>query len=80
MIKNNKYHGTNKLVPHLHARKKYVIHYRNLKFLESIGVKIGTVHKVLSFEQSAWLKPYIDFNTQKRKEAKKRIREGLLSL
>ena len=27
------------------------------------------VHRILEFKQSAWMKPYIDFNTQKRKEA-----------
>ena len=27
------------------------------------------MHRKLEFKQSAWMKPYIDFNTQKRKEA-----------
>ena len=27
------------------------------------------MHRILEFKQSAWMKPYIDFNTQKRKEA-----------
>ena len=27
------------------------------------------MHRILEFKQSAWMKPYINFNTQKRKEA-----------
>ena len=27
------------------------------------------VHRILEFKQSAWMKPYIDFNTERRKEA-----------
>ena len=49
--------------------KNYVIHYRNLKFIKDLGVEIGQVHNILSFDQSAWLKKYIDFNTEKRKQA-----------
>jgi hypothetical protein len=58
--KNGKYVGTNKLAPRLMDHKNYVIHYRNLKFLVSLGVVITKVHKVLAFKQKAWLAPYID--------------------
>ena len=50
-------------------KKKYVIHYRNLKYYLSQDLILTKVHKILEFEQSDWMKPYIDFNTQKRKEA-----------
>ena len=59
-----------KLVPHLYEHKNYCLHYRNLKFVKSLGVEIGTVHNVVSFIQEPWMKPYIDFNTDKRKDAK----------
>ena len=58
--------------------KNYVIHYRNLKFIKDLGVEIGEVHKVLSFDQSPWLKPYIDFNTEKRQNAKNDFEKDLL--
>ena len=34
------------------------------------GLKLKKVHKVLQFNQKAWLKPYIDMNIKLRKEAK----------
>ena len=38
------------------------------------------VHRVLEFKQSAWMKPYIDFNTQKRKEATSEADKNLFKL
>ena len=71
-IKNNYYikvGTTNKLNPNLLPKKNCVVHYRNLQYYLSKGWILTKVHKILEFRQSAWMKPYIDFNTQKRKEA-----------
>ena len=32
-------------------------------------MKIKKIHRVIQFEQSCWMKPYIDINIEKRKEA-----------
>ena len=34
------------------------------------GLILRKVHRVIKFNQRAWLKPYIDLNTKKRIEAK----------
>ena len=33
------------------------------------GIILERVHQVIKFEQSTWMKPYIDFNTQLRAKA-----------
>ncbi|XP_041369386.1 uncharacterized protein LOC121383434 [Gigantopelta aegis] len=69
-----------KLVPNLNDKQKYVLHYRNLKFYMSQGLILKKIHKALHFIQSPWLKPYIDFNTEKRKEAKNESEKAFFKL
>ena len=57
----------NKLVPNLCHNSKYCLHYRNLQFYLSLGMKLVSVHRILEFKKFDWLKKYIDFNTYKRK-------------
>ena len=58
-----------KLVPNLMNKNNYVIYYRNLQQCLELGMELKKIHKVLKFKQKDWMTPYIDFNTQKRKEA-----------
>ena len=48
--------GVNKLVPNLRNKKGYVVHYRNLQFYLSLGMKLMKIYKILRFKQSDWLK------------------------
>ena len=50
--------------------KNYVAHIRSLKQALSNGLILKKVHRVIQFNQEAWLKPYIDMNTELRKQAK----------
>ena len=61
-----------KLVPDFFDKEKYVLHYENFQLYLRLGLKLKKIHRVLEFIQSQWLKPYIEFNTQKGIEAKKK--------
>ena len=59
-----------KLVANLHDETEYVIHIRNLKQALNHGLVLKKVHRVIKFNQNAWLKQYIDMNNDLRKKAK----------
>jgi hypothetical protein len=69
-----------KLVPNLNDKKQYVVDVRNLKFYVDHGLIVRKVHKVITFDQRRWMKPYIDFNTEKRQEAKNEFEKDFFKL
>lgn len=69
-----------KLVPNLYDKNNYVVHIKNLQYYLSKGLVMTKVHRVIKFNQSQWLKPYIDFNTEQRKLSKNDFEKDLYKL
>ena len=59
-----------KLVCNLYDKKSYVVHIRSLRQALNHRLILKKVHRVIRFNPKAWLKPYIDMNTELRKQAK----------
>ena len=71
---------SNKLVCNLFNKKKYVTHINSLKQALNHGLKLKKIHRIIEFNQEAWLKPYIDMNTELRKVAKNDFEKDLFKL
>ena len=69
-----------KLVCNLFNKKKHVAHINTLKQALNHGLKLKKIHRVIEFNQEAWLKPYIDMNTELRKLARNDFEKDLFKL
>ena len=68
-----------KLIANLHDKIKYVIDIRNSKRKLNHRLVLKKAHRVIRFNQSSWLKPVIDMNTDLRRKAKKKdFEKGVL--
>ena len=69
-----------KLVPNLHDKVRYITHYRNLKLYLSLGMELIKIRRVMTFDQEPWVKPYVDLNTELRKNAKTEFEKSFYKL
>ena len=69
-----------KLIPNLHDKRNYIVHYANLRQYISLGMRLKKIHRGVSFHQSFWLKEYISLNTEKRKVARNAFEKDFFKL
>ena len=59
-----------KLCGTFYNKKDYIVDIRNLKLYMSLGLKVDKINRFIQYKQKAWLKPWIDFNTDRRQNSK----------
>ena len=64
----------------LYDKKNYVVHIRSLKQALNHGLILKKVRRVIQFYPEAWLKPYLNMNTELRKKAKNDFEKDFFKL
>ena len=80
MCERMEINGVEKLVPNLRDKKGYVIHIQALNPVLQHGLRLDRIHQAIAFDQSPWLKTYIDFNTQLRTAATNNFEKDFFKL
>ena len=69
-----------KLNLNLGNKTNYLLHYKNLLLYLSLGMNVTKIYIVLKFKQFDWMKKYIDFNTEERRNAANSFETDFLKL
>ena len=80
MCERMEINGVEKLVPNLRDKKSDVINIRALTQALKHGLILDRIYQAIEFDQSAWMKPYIDFTTQLRTKAKNDFEKDFFKL
>ena len=64
MCERMKINGVEKLIPNLFDKRKYAIHIRALDQPLKHGLILEKIHQAIEFDQSDWMKSYIDYRFQ----------------
>ena len=77
---SKKVNKVEKLICSIENKEKYVIHTRALKQALDHGLVFKKVHRIIQFNQKAWLKEYINMNTELRKNVKNEFEKDFYKL
>ena len=70
----------NKLTQNLRDKQDMVLHGRNLKFYLSLGMKLKSIKRGMSFSEKPFMKCYIDKNTELRAKGKTKFEKEFFKL
>lgn len=76
LTKKTKY-KSRKLTSTFLTRRNYVVHGICLKLYLQLGMKLLKIHRVMSFKQDNFIRPYVNMCTQKRASAPTKTRKDL---
>ena len=76
----NLFSNAEKLVQTLEDKKNYVIHFELLKLYLKLGLKLTKTHRVVRFEQRAFMRSFIEFNIERRKAANSEFESNNLKM
>ena len=71
---------SSKLISSLTDKKRYVIHEMNLKLAVDAGLILAKIYRLIEFKQKPWMKDFIDFNINRRKESKNEFEKGFFKI
>ena len=74
------YTKTKKLVPNLNNKKKYIVHYRALQFYIKQEMILTKIHRDIEFNQSPWMKPFMEELARSRALAKNDFEKNMYKL
>ena len=57
-----------------------IIHIKSIKLDLDSKLVLQKVHRIIEFNQEAWLKPYIDMNTELKKKTKNDFEQDFFKL
>ena len=67
-----------KLATNLYDKRKYAVHSKLLKYYLHKGMLLRKIHRGIRFTQKAWLKFFLQINSQKRRDAKTQFQKLFL--
>lgn len=77
---NEKEQVSKKLAPTFYERKRYIVHHKALEFYLEKGLEIKKIHRIVEYDEKAWLKPYIEKNSKLRQDSENEFEKAFYKL